>query len=199
MAIDMTNTLLDFFCEQFPIRANRDLDESDPLYLKEVLKGPLQDDPTLRAYYMIIQPDETLQEVASHWRVPVTAIKRGMLAANQEFPSYEIGGQFLMVNFFTMSGWLPLQDEKEDAYVLSGQALRRLEQAWAKMAQFDLFMTGVATDDGNETTQVIHPHPFTFDGGHFKLKGGESEWYGLLHLRFHVFSGINRDFYLEDD
>ncbi len=196
MAFDMTNTLLDFFVEQFPFYANIGVDPADQTYLDEVLVGPLQDDPTARAYYLIVEPDKSLMSDVTHWRVPVASIKRGMLAANQDFPNYEVGGSLLMVNFFTMSGWLPEMSSKESCYEASGKALRRLERAWAQMAEHKLYLDGVETDDGKETTQVTYPHALTFDGGHFKLRGGENQWYGTLNIRFHVFSAVDRDYAL---
>src|SRR4051812_17092277 len=100
MAYDMTNTLLDFFTLHLPAYANVGLDPDDPLYLNETILRPLQDDPTTRGYFLELQPDSTLAADNIHWRTPVTAIKRGMLGVEQDFPMYVVGGGFLMINFF---------------------------------------------------------------------------------------------------
>lgn len=195
MAFDITNTIIDYMVGQLPQEFNAGVDDTNPLYLRSVTRHPLQDDPTLRAFYLAVGPDISLQDTGSHWRMPLNSQRRGMLGLHQDHPTHEIGGGYLMLNFFLITGWLPMHGTRESAYQSAGEALRLLERAFGRIAN-NVFYTGaLVTDDGMETTDAGYPQVFNNDGGHFALRGGESEWYPQLTFRFHVYTRINRAYW----
>lgn len=194
MGFDFTTSAIEALAERFKPFFIADMAPDDPLLDLEVLAGPLQDDPTRRAPYLTIAPDPTLSDLNTHWRVPVTAIKRGMLSVNQDFPQYEVGGQLLYVNFFIMQGWMPKQRTKTDAYQMAGRALRHCEIAHSRMMYDMQHSHPILTDDGMETSSVAYPQMLTSDGMHYEIGGGDKTWLPKLFLRFHIFSGVNRHF-----
>jgi hypothetical protein len=126
--------------------------------------------------------------------MPVQSIRRGRLGVEQQTPEPEIGGGYKMINFFLVHGWLPTTGSRELAYANAGKALRRLERAFARLAN-NQFFGGITTDDGTETTGGVFPQVFGNDGAHFELTGGDAEWYPKVFLRFHVFTEIRRDYW----
>lgn len=201
MAADLPNTVMDYIVENLQGYFNEEFEgltetqkKQQPLYLRSVLKGPLQDDPTLRAFYFTVMPDTTLAKDNMHWRVPINSQRRGMLGIHQEHPIHEVGGRYLYMTFFLIEGWLPLQTSREKVHEVAGAGLRRLERAFARIAK-DIFFQGLVTDDGMESTNAGFPQVFNNDGAHYSLQGGENEWYAQLTLRFHVYSAIERDYF----
>lgn len=202
MAADMTNTILDYMVETLPLIFNAEFATltqqqklAQPLYLKSVIKHPLQDDPTIRAFYLAVSPDFTMASDSEHWRMPVQSLRRGKLGMHQDIPHLEVGGGFIYLNFFLIKGWLPMQSSREAAHEIAGVGLRRLERAFAMMAAGPM-MQGLQTDDGMETTAGIYQQVLNSDGAHYEMQGGETEWYPQLTLRCHVYSQINREYYL---
>lgn len=201
MAADMTNTIMDYLVARVPEYMNAGYEdltelerEMEPLYLRTMIKGPLNDDPTLRAFYLQVTPDTTMQDQDDHWRMPVTSIRRGKLGIHQEHPMPEVGGGYKFINFFLIQGWLPMYGNREAAHLAGGEGMRRLERALARMNTGQLFW-GIETDDGMETTNAGFPQVFGNDGMHYELKGGENTWYPLLTCRFHIFSEVRREYY----
>lgn len=174
---------MDALIATLPTRVNDGLTDRNPLFLRTIDKEPLQDDPTRRAYYLCIGPD---REKGA--RKALNAISATALDALQPVPQYEVGGSFLMANFFKIEGWIPRQTSKEAVYDISGDAARRLERAFMQMMREEFFL-GVATDDLNETTRGMI-QVFNHEGLEIKPVGGEREWYATVSIRFHVWSGV---------
>lgn len=194
MAADIVNTILDAIVETYPGEFNRGLDPADPLYLRSIVKAPLQDDPTLRAFYLEVGPDQAMTDDDNHWRMPMTSLRRGKLGVHQEHPMPEIGGGYKMINFFVVKGWLPMAGSREIAHGQAGTAVRRLERAFGRLAHGQFF-NGLVTDDGMESTNAGFPQVHNMDGAHYALRGGDTEWYPQVSMRFHVFSEIARDYW----
>ena len=201
MAADITNTILDMIVQELPQIMNAEFEgmtdaqkNKEALYLRSVVKYPLQDDPTLRAFYLAVSPDTTMDKEDNHWRMPVTSIRRGKLGIHQEHPMPEIGGGYKYINFFLVRGWLPIQGSREAAHEIAGIGLRRLEQAVSQLMNGQMYQ-GLETDDGMESTRAGFPQVFNHDGAHYDIIGGESEWYPQLIMRFHVYTEIRREFY----
>ncbi len=191
----MTNTILDALIVHLPsIYNSPGMTAADPLYLRSVVKAPLQDDPTLRAFYLEVGPDTTMSADDNHWRMPVQSIRRGKLGVDQDKPAFEVGGGYKMINFFLIKGWLTMTGSRELAHENAGRAIRLMERAFATLANRQLFI-GLTTDDGMETTNAGYPQVFNLDGMHYELKGGETEWYPQLSMRFHVYSEIKREYW----
>lgn len=201
MAADIINTVLDQLIVTLPGYLNApyaamtpEQQDAEPLYLRTCVKGPLQDDPTVRAFYLTVSPDITMMDQDTHYRMPIDSIRRGRLGINTGLPEMEIGGPYKYINFFIIEGWLPLYGSRESAHIGAGEAVRRIEQALAKMNNAQLF-TALATSDGLETTNAGFPQVFGNDGSHYKLRGGDGTWYPMVSTRFHIFSAVDRDFY----
>lgn len=194
MAQDITNTILDAIIVTYPGYFNNGINTDNALYLRSIVKAPLQDDPTLRAFYLEVGPDTTMMTEDTHWRMPMTSLRRGRLGQHQEHPMPEIGGGYKMINFFIVKGWLPMTGSRELAHENAGKALRRLERSFARLAN-STFFNGLTTDDGMESTNAGFPQVFNMDGGHYELRGGDTEWYPQLSMRFHVFSEVVRDYW----
>jgi hypothetical protein len=194
MAKDFVNAVMDMMIDRFPAIFNEGLVPGNKLYLKRVIKEPLQDDPTARAFYLMVSPDDTMAGDDNHWRMPIQSIRRGKLGVNSDIPKMEVGGGYKMINFFLIRGWLPVFQTRNAAYEAGGIALRRLEMAMARLANGPL-AEGIATEDGYETSAAGYPQVFGNDGGHFELIGGETTWYPKLSMRVHVFSEIHRNYY----
>lgn len=186
MAADITNAIMDAIIAHYPGYLNEGLLLNDPEYLESIEKGPLQDDPTLRATYLTIEPDPEAHK--DGYRLPVGAASREMHLVSAAIPRYEIGGDFLMVNYFRIGGWTPQRGTKSDCYEVIGQFTRRLERAIQGMARNELAQ-GVTTNDELETTGGLL-QVFNIVGTQFKLVGGESEWYGRVYIRFAVYSRV---------
>lgn len=197
MALDFTNTVIDYFANNLQNKMNQGIATNDPRFLQSVVRKPLQDDPTARAFYLEIGPDTEMTKTGGHWRMPSHSIRRGMLGLDADTPVAEIGGGFLMVNFFRIEGWTRMQGSREAAYAHAGELLRRLERSWAQIAHQAMTVQPLATNDGNETTEGVFQQVFNNDGSHFDFQGGDNEWYTQLYLRFHVFSRVNVSYWLE--
>jgi hypothetical protein len=165
---------------------NEGLNLDDPDYLQTIEKGPLQDDPTLRASFLIIEPDQN--EDIGGYRQSVGAERKNKLKNVESAPQWEVGGGFLMLNYFKISGWSPQATSKQDSYTVIGRFTRRLERAIQMMARNE-FALGVETDDGFETTGGMI-QVFNLNGTSFKLVGGENEWYGKVTIHFAIYSKI---------
>lgn len=186
MAADITNSIMDAIIDYFPVYLNDGLLPTDPEYLETIEKGPLQDDPTLRATFLIIEPD---MEIHDHgFRVPVSVGASSREHQRMTAPMYEVGGDYLMMNFFRIGGWTPLQRTKASCYEVAGVFARRLERAVQQFAYNEL-AEGIATDDDAETTGGLL-QMFNLGGVSFKLIGGESEWYGKTYIHFCVYSRV---------
>lgn len=170
---------------------NEGLNSDDPDYLKSVEKAPLQDDPTLRATYLIVEPDQT--EDMGGYRESVGADRKNKLKNVESAPRWEVGGGYLMINYFKISGWTPQQTSKIDCFTVIGRFTRRLERSIQQMAHNE-FAYGITTDDGMETTGGMM-QVFNLAGTDFKLVGGESEWYGKVVLHFGIYSQVNHAFW----
>lgn len=194
MAYDMTNSIIDHFVSNFKDEINVGLVSTDNLWIKEVTRDPIQDDPTKRAPYLAIQPDKTLMEENSHYRVPVTGIRRGQISSYSDVPQQDVGGGFLMLNFFLIEGWLKRVTTREEAYLVGGGVLRRLESAFARMVHHDMELLQLTTDDGLET-MASYPNIFGSDGGHFYLGGGDRTWLPQITFRFHLYTEIRREYW----
>jgi hypothetical protein len=194
MAIDMGNTVCDWFVENFATYCNDGLTDESPMWVDEVTRGPLQDDPTFRAYYLAVSPDWPAPGKTDPWRMPVAAMSRNGLGVMQDIPEYEVGGRFLYVNFFRIEGWLSPLDTRELAYEIAGAATRRLERAFGQVAHNIIDGVGLTTTDGHETTSNLFPTVFNLDGVTWKLTGGDNTWFPRVYLKFHVFSHVTQDF-----
>lgn len=194
MAADITNTIMDAIIATYPGYFNNGINTTNPLYLKTILKSPLQDDPTLRAFYLEVGPDTTMATDDNHWRMPVQSIRRGKLGTDAEKPELEIGGGYKMINFFIIKGWIPMQTSRELAHENAGKAVRRLERSFARLMNSSSFRM-LATDDGLEYTNSGYPNVFNIDGTHYELRGGDTEWYPQISMRFHVFTEIAREYW----
>ena len=186
MAYDITNSITQSIVDHFLDYMNEGLNLSDPDYVQTVEKGPLQDDPTLRASFLIVEPDSN--EDLGGFRQPVGAARKNKLKDVESAPQWEVGGWFLMVNYFLISGWTPQAQTKADCYENIGKYTRRLEKAIQMMARHE-FAVGISTDDGQETTGGLM-QVFNLNGSSFKLVGGENEWYGKVTIHFGLYSRI---------
>lgn len=191
MAYDITNSIMDTIIDYFPVYLNEGLLPTDPEYLETIEKGPLQDDPTLRATFLIIEPDMEADEYG--YRVPVAATRRDDGQLRGTLPMYEVGGDYLMINYFRVGGWTPLQPSKSQAYEVAGKFARRLERSIQQLAHNELAQ-GIETDDGGETTGGLL-QMFNLRGLSFKLVGGENEWYGKTYVHFAVYSRVNNAYW----
>jgi hypothetical protein len=196
MAADMANTIMDYFVENLQSYVNDGLTVDSELFVEEVTRGPLQDDPTIRAYYLAISPDWPPPGRTDPWRMPVAAMSRNGLGVMQDIPNYEIGGRFLYVNFFRIEGWMNVQESRELAYENAGMASRRLEQAFTQIAHDVVDLVGLTTTDGHERTAGLFPTVFNLDGVTWKLIGGDNTWFPRIYLKFHVFSEVTQEFQL---
>jgi hypothetical protein len=120
--------------------------------------------------------------------MPVGSIRRGKLGIGTEVPEYEIGGGLKFINFFTVEGWTPKANTKNKCYQQGMEALSRLELALFHLQRHDFF-EGIETDDGRESTGGF-VQLFGYDGGRASPIGGDREWYGRIHMRFHVYSEL---------
>lgn len=194
MAADIVNTIIDKIIQEYPAKFNAGLTTSDPLYLRSIIKNPLQDDPIVRAFYLAVGPDFTMQDPDTHWRMPVQSVRKGKLGIDQERPEIEVGGGYRMINFFIIEGWLPFTSTREQAHDRAGKALRKLEQAFSQMTNSASFRA-LSTDDGLEYTNAGAPQVFGNDGSHYKITGGDAEWYPRVQMRFHIYTEIRRDYW----
>lgn len=191
MAADIINAIMDEVINYYPIYLNEGLLPDDPEYLETIEKGPLQDDPTLRATYLIIEPD--LDAHDHGYRVPVGLQRLNDMHMINVAPMYEVGGDYLMTNFFRIGGWTPLQTSKASCYEVAGKFSRRLERAIQQFAHNQL-TEGIWTDDEGETTAGLL-QMFNLNGLKFKLVGGESEWYGKVYVHFCVYSRVMNNYW----
>lgn len=191
MAYDMTNSIMDAIVADFPYYLNEGLLRSHPDYLETIEKGPLQDDPTQRATYLVVEPDHDMDEEG--YRMPVGASKRWRAVPNGTQPLYEVGGDFLMVNYFKVGGWTPQAVNKAECYEIAGKFSRRLERCIQVFARNE-FANGVTTDDDGETTAGLL-QVFNLHGTSFRLVGGESEWYAKVYVRFAVYSKVRNSYW----
>ena len=191
MAYDISNAIMDYLVDNFLDPMNEGLLSDDPDLLKTIEKGPLQDDPTLRASYLIVEPDFEADPLGP--RQPVGQDRKNKLKHVETAPNAEIGGNFLMVNYFKIGGWTPRALTKPLAYEQAGKYTRRLERAIQKLARTDFFY-GIATDDGSETTGGLL-QVFNLNGTVCKLIGGENEWYGQSFVRFAIYSQVLNDYW----
>lgn len=191
MAYDITNSIMDYFIEKFPDVLNSGATEEDPDWLKSIERGPLQDDPTKRAVFLTIEPDKDVDPQG--YRQPVGSQRKNRLHIPDAAPDWEVGGGFLMINYFKITGWTPRQSTKNDAYNLAAKMLRRIERGVQIFQRKDI-MQGIETDDGFETTggqQQI----YNLNGSTYSLVGGENEWYGKVHISFGVYSKIDNQYW----
>jgi hypothetical protein len=191
MALDIVNGIMDAIIDYFPVYLNEGLLPDDPDYLETIEKGPLQDDPTQRATFLIIEPDMDAHE--NGYRVPVGMQRMNDMRMTNTAPMYEVGGGYLMMNFFRVGGWTPLQTTKTSCYEIAGKFARRLERSIQQMAHNELF-EGITTDDEGETTGGLM-QMFNLNGLKFKLVGGESEWYGKVYVHFCVYSRVENNYW----
>lgn len=191
MAVDIINSIMDHIVETLPGYVNEGLNVGDPDYLETVEKGPLQDDPTLRATYIVVEADSDADP--DGYRQPVGSSRKNKLRHVDTAPMHEIGGGLIMINYFRVGGWTPQSDDKSSAYEEIGKFTRRLERAIQKMARQD-FAAGISTDDGMETTGGML-QIFNLNGTTFKLIGGESEWYGKVYIKFAVYSKVENEYW----
>ena len=182
---------MDYYIEHFGEAMNSGWTEEDPSWLKTIERGPLQDDPTKRAGYLVITPDKDIDPQG--YRQPVGSQRKNRLHIPDAAPDWEVGGGFLMINYFKIEGWTPRQRSKDDAYYLAGMVDRRLERTVQIMARKDLFQ-GVSTDDGMETTGGLQ-QIFNLNGSTYGLIGGEKEWYGKVHISFGIYSQISNQYW----
>jgi hypothetical protein len=188
LAADLTNTVIEVLITQLPPLVNDGLAPDDPMYLKILVRGPLQDDPTRKAFFLTVQGD-----VEAGFRKPLSSLTEPERARVGPTPSYEIGGDFLMVNWFKLEGWTPRRNRADLNYQLAGEALRRVERAVQSLERRDFFET-LATDDGMETTANL-VQCFNALDRNFKVIGGETERYGKLWLQFVLFSAVDNDYW----
>src|SRR4051812_20816322 len=123
MAVDLLNTVIDAVIETLPVYYNEGLTPDNKLYLKSLVRGPLQDDPTTRSFFLTISLDEE-----EGVRMPVATLTNAKETKLGPLPEYEIGGGYLMVNYFRLDGWTPRQSTPERNYALIGEALARVER-----------------------------------------------------------------------
>lgn len=187
----MTTTIIDTIVERFPDYMNEGIITGEPDYLETIERGPLQDDPTKRASYLIVEPD--LEADPDGYRQPVGSARKNKLKVVETAPEHEIGGGFRMITYFRIGGWTPRARTKTDGYAQIGRYTRRVERAVQQMAR-NVFPAGIETDDGQESTgdalQV-----FNLRGTVARLKGGENEWYGLVYVNFGVYSTVQNDYW----
>lgn len=198
MAVDFPNTVVNYFLTGFQAFVNDGLLATDPLYLDTIVRGPLQDDPTKKAYYLTICPDYPKpgeERTSRPWRMPVSAMSRSGLGSGQDTPAPTVGGTFLYVTYFRMEGWMPSQGGFPAAYDMGGQALRRLERGWTMFAH-DVLDAGLLMTDDEMETIAPHPNIFNFDGASFTTTGGGLTVFPRLYLKFHVFSQIDQRYQL---
>lgn len=191
MAVDMINSIMDHIVEKLPSYINEGLNIDDPDYLETVEKGPLQDDPTQRATYIVVEVDQDADP--DGYRQPVGSSRKNKLRHVDTAPMHEVGGGFVMINYLRVAGWTPQADDKTTAYEEIGKFTRRLERSLQKMARHD-FYSGISTDDGMETTGGMI-QVFNLNGTTFKLIGGESEWYGKVYIKFAVYSLVHNEYW----
>lgn len=196
MAFDITNAIIDRFAEEndgLLSVVNAGLLTDDPTYLKTISRGPLQDDPTRRAFYICIEPESDPDKPDDFYRMPVSSVRRGKLGVGSELPQIEVGGGLKFINFFTLDGWTPKANTRELSYEQGCKALARLEIALFKMQRTD-FYYGISTEDGRETTGDM-VQIFGYDGGKSTPLGGDREWYSRIRMRFHMFSELSNRFF----
>lgn len=191
MAIDITNSIMDALIDYIPVYINEGLLPDDPEYLETIEKGPLQDDPTQRATYIIIEPDMEIHEHG--YRVPVGVNRNDKMHMPLAAPSYEIGGGYLMMNFFRIGGWTPVQTSKSACYEVAGKFSQRLERSLQQCSYNEIF-EGISTDNESETTGGIF-QMFNLNGSSIKLVGGENEWYSKAYIHFCVYSRVKNDYW----
>lgn len=192
MAIDLTNTVIESLIEHLPRYCNEGLTTDDGAYLKGVMRHPLQDDPTRRSYYLTVKPGVGEHDKLT-FRKPVSSLSEAERTLLGPRPTHEVGGDFLMVNWFEIEGWTPRRQDAQKNFELVGRALRQLERAIQRM-QRDEFFARLATDDGNETTAGLLQCFNSYDRG-FKVLGGESERYGQVWLRFVLYSAVANEYW----
>lgn len=188
MAADITNAILDLLIERLPPAVNEGLLSTDPIYLTSIERGPLQDDPTMRATFLTVAPDEE-----RGFRKPVVAVREDDYLVRANLPRYEVGGDFLFVNYFVIRGWTPISGDKEAVYLTGGRFLRRVETALMRLAR-DGGFADITTDDEMETTAGLD-QTFALSQSSFDTIGGESEWYARVLLHFHVYSRVRNDYW----
>lgn len=188
MAYDITNTILDTLIAELPSRVNEGLLTTDPEYLETIERGPLQDDPTVRASFLVVYPDRD-----RGFRQPVVAVREDDYLVRANLPRYEVGGGYLFVNYFVLEGWTPLSDTRENDYLIAGKFLRRVETALLRLARDGAFLD-ITTDDEQETTAGLS-QAFALSESSFRYIGGENEWYAKVVLRFHVYSQVKPTYY----
>lgn len=186
MAYDITNAIMDTFIDYVPGYINEGLLPDDPDWLETIEKGPLQDDPTVRATYLIIEPDYEVD--GDGYRQPVGSIRKNKLRHAETAPQHEIGRGAVMVNYFRIGGWTPRSSSKAELYETGGKFARRLERAVQQIAR-DVLPQGVTTDDELESTKGLL-QMFNLNGTEMKPKGGESEWYAVVYVKFAVYSVV---------
>ena len=191
MADNITNAIMEAYIADLSDYLNEGLLSDDPRYVRSIEKGPLQDDPTLRAGFLIVEPDPTIDP--DGYRQPVGSDRKNKLKMVESAPSWEVGGGFLMVNYFKISGWTPKASSKGDVYDQIGSYTRRLERALQRMARNEL-MAGITTDDGDETTGGLI-QVFNLNGTIFSIVGGENEWYGKVSVHFGVYSQVSNRYW----
>jgi hypothetical protein len=191
MAYDMTNALMEAFILYLPDYLNEGLIDTNDIFLETIEKGPLQDDPTKRASFLVIEPD--MDADPDGYRQPVGIQRRNKLHVADSAPQYEVGGGFLMINYFKISGWTPRASTKAVAYTNIGKHTRRLERGIQRMAR-RVLPDGIATDDETESTFGLL-NVFNLNGTIFKLVGGENEWYGKVYVSFAVYSRIDNEYW----
>lgn len=187
MAYDITNAIMDLFIDHLPAYVNEGLLPDDPDWLETIEKGPLQDDPTIRATYLIIEPDQDADE--DGFRQPVGSIRKNKLRHVETAPQHEIGRGALMINYFRVGGWTPKTDSKIELYEIAGRFSRRVERGVQQVARNEL-VEGVETEDGMETTRGL-VNLYNLNGTVFVPKGGENEWYSQVYVKFAVYSLVD--------
>jgi hypothetical protein len=188
VAVDFTNTAIDLLIETLPDLVNDGLVTTDPLYLKRVVRYPLQNDPTTQSFFLTIGPD-----VEAGFRKQLAALTSLERTKLGPIPDYEIGGDFLMVNWFKLEGWTPKRRNPQDNYHLAGGSLRAVERAMQRLVR-EGFFAQLTTDDGNESTQDMENTFNTLDRG-FSPIGGENERYNKMWFNFALFSGVANEFW----
>lgn len=192
MAYDIINAIIDTMTDPntgIKNLVNEGLISTNPIYLRTIDRPPLQDDPTRRSYYLCVGPEIT-GNPDDHYRMPVSSVRRGKLGMGTELPQHELNGAMRFINFFTIEGWTPRAASRVLVYEQGMEALARLEMALFKLQHSDFFY-GIETEDQRESTGSMM-QAFGYDGGRFTPLGGDSEWYGRIHIRFHIYSELQQ-------
>lgn len=145
---------------------------TDALALRVCKQGPLQDDPTTAAPYLVYtkDPDQGARRVQGG-------------EEEREYGSAEIGGPNRYLIFFTATIGTPLSTNKEDAQVLINTLCSRAMDTIAR--HYDLagvLVPGQLCASPNGKRYIEGNNTYLIKNATTRVYGGENTWYGESKL-----------------